>query len=241
MNRSTRKLAGLVCALILCSAVPLYGQSENRSSDQNFSGHGQEFIQSTSRLKNGTTVSSLSRPGQATQTVVSSTVQTDFRQTANQSFAIPVTNQAGVIPQRVARSPQSVLQPPPENFSQPTVQSQPAVQPQGVAQPQGAVWGGNNLGAFNGNAANQIPVLGTTTQPTQQAFANRGLFGCNGCRQVNPVTGYPAFQGAVGSNSILTRYQNLPPGTYVGQGILGQPKAYVDGQPVRNLFRFVSF
>lgn len=33
--------------------------------------------------------------------------------------------------------------------------------------------------------------------------------------------------------------QNLPVGTYYGTGLVGQPKAYVDGQPVRNFFRFV--
>lgn len=38
----------------------------------------------------------------------------------------------------------------------------------------------------------------------------------------------------------LLKLQNLPPGTYPGQGIVGQPKAYVDGQPVRNLLRYFS-
>jgi hypothetical protein len=37
----------------------------------------------------------------------------------------------------------------------------------------------------------------------------------------------------------VLRLQNLPPGTYMGQGIVGQPEAYVDGQPVRNLFRYL--
>jgi hypothetical protein len=33
--------------------------------------------------------------------------------------------------------------------------------------------------------------------------------------------------------------KNLPPGTYMGRGMFGQPTAYVDGQPMRNLFRYV--
>ena len=37
----------------------------------------------------------------------------------------------------------------------------------------------------------------------------------------------------------LISLRNLPPGTYVGQGIIGQPKAYVDGEPVRNLLRYI--
>ena len=38
--------------------------------------------------------------------------------------------------------------------------------------------------------------------------------------------------------SPLVKFKNMPPGTYLGQGIIGQPKAYVDGQPFRNLFRY---
>lgn len=37
----------------------------------------------------------------------------------------------------------------------------------------------------------------------------------------------------------LVRLQNLPSGTYIGQGIIGSPKAYVDGQPFRNLLRYL--
>ncbi len=37
----------------------------------------------------------------------------------------------------------------------------------------------------------------------------------------------------------LLRFQNLPPGSYLGQGMIGQPTAYVDGQPFRNLLRYI--
>lgn len=33
--------------------------------------------------------------------------------------------------------------------------------------------------------------------------------------------------------------QNLPPGNYQGTGLSGRPATYVDGQPVRNLFRYI--
>lgn len=36
------------------------------------------------------------------------------------------------------------------------------------------------------------------------------------------------------------KYQNMPAGTYWGTGIVGQPTAYRDGQPLRNLFRFIT-
>ena len=38
----------------------------------------------------------------------------------------------------------------------------------------------------------------------------------------------------------LIQFRNMPPGTYLGQGVIGQPTAYVDGQPIRNLIRYVS-
>ena len=34
--------------------------------------------------------------------------------------------------------------------------------------------------------------------------------------------------------------QNMPVGTYLGTGVVGQPTAYRDGQPVRNLFRYIT-
>jgi hypothetical protein len=38
----------------------------------------------------------------------------------------------------------------------------------------------------------------------------------------------------------LIPFRNLPPGTYVGQGIIGQPVAYVDNEPFRNFLRYIS-
>lgn len=32
----------------------------------------------------------------------------------------------------------------------------------------------------------------------------------------------------------------MPPAVYTGRGLLGQPKLYVPGQPVRNFFRYLS-
>lgn len=60
-----------------------------------------------------------------------------------------------------------------------------------------------------------------------------------------PPTGYnpygytnPAVNRATWRPLIPLRA--LPAGTYVGQGLIGQPVAYVDGEPVRNFFRYVS-
>lgn len=50
----------------------------------------------------------------------------------------------------------------------------------------------------------------------------------------------PSYAGSTRVNyQPLLRFQNLPPGTYMGQGMIGQPTAYVDGQPIRNLLRYI--
>ena len=48
--------------------------------------------------------------------------------------------------------------------------------------------------------------------------------------------------GSASSNSLpsLLAFRNMPPSAYLGQGLIGQPTAYVDGQPFRNLFRYIS-
>ena len=48
--------------------------------------------------------------------------------------------------------------------------------------------------------------------------------------------------GSASSSALpsLLSFRNLPPSTYLGQGLIGQPTAYVDGQPFRNLFRYIS-
>jgi hypothetical protein len=56
--------------------------------------------------------------------------------------------------------------------------------------------------------------------PPAQPQAQRGLFG-----------------GQSGYRSLIPR--SLPAGTYIGQGWLGQPKAYVNSQPFRNFLRYL--
>jgi len=113
------------------------------------------------------------------------------------------------------------------------------------------------------NAPNlNIPALGQTGQFAQPRFQSGGFqvpgfqsgtqnFTPNYSLQSGigtPQFGNTGFGG--GSNWLTTfftgsgqypnllGFRNLPPGTQVGQGIIGQPTAYVDGQPFRNLFRW---
>lgn len=53
-----------------------------------------------------------------------------------------------------------------------------------------------------------------------------------------------AYQNVVGKSKnppAVVTLQNMPPGTYVGRGLVGQPAAYIDGQPLRNLIRYITF
>ena len=49
----------------------------------------------------------------------------------------------------------------------------------------------------------------------------------------------PWLAGAPGAYQPLFRMFNMPQGSFLGQGIIGQPEAYVNGQPVINFFRYL--
>ena len=117
-------------------------------------------------------------------------------------------------------------------------------------------------------AANQVPTLGPSANSTFGGFL--GQAGANyqvqplGTNQFQAGLGVPQFRstGALGtglgigsggglgswfSNGLFGTgaYTPLLPlvnaqGARLGQGIIGQPTAYMDGQPLRNLLRYLS-
>lgn len=113
--------------------------------------------------------------------------------------------------------------------------------------------------AFQVPAASQIPSLGV---PTQWNRAIRSG-GCGTCgpgagvvpfglgQQSQPATAFsqgqfaPQVQNYFQQPQQRTTYtplfqlQQFPVNAYAGQGILGSPKLYVDGQPIRNLMRYL--
>ena len=106
-----------------------------------------------------------------------------------------------------------------------------------------------------GQAANQVPTLGPSANSTFGGFL--GQAGANyqvqplGSNQFQAGLGVPQFRstGAPGSwfsNGLFGTgaYTPLLPlvnaqGARLGQGIIGQPTAYMDGQPLRNLLRYI--
>ncbi|MFM7563952.1 MAG: hypothetical protein ACKO81_13065 [Planctomycetota bacterium] len=87
--------------------------------------------------------------------------------------------------------------------------------------------------------APSAPLPGTvpnsyTTSASGPANAASGAVAPAGAA---PTTAYYPY--LTGDFQPIVATQNMPPGTYLGRGLIGQPTAYVDGQPVRNLFRYI--
>ncbi len=92
------------------------------------------------------------------------------------------------------------------------------------------------------------PAYNYQVPPVGQGYGGANGFS-NFCNGVNGQVGQagsafsnwfnPLYRGT-GAYQPIIRLQNMPPGAYLGQGIIGQPTAYVDGQPFRNLLRYVS-
>ena len=56
-----------------------------------------------------------------------------------------------------------------------------------------------------------------------------------------PPSAYQNVVGVSQAQPAAVSLQNMPQGTYVGRGLVGQPAAYIDGQPLRNLIRYITF
>ena len=82
-------------------------------------------------------------------------------------------------------------------------------------------------------AANQVPTL---QQQPIQFQPNIGVPQLGG----NTGSGFNSLLAGSGGYTPLLQFRNMPPGSYLGQGLIGQPTAYVDGQPIRNLLRYIS-
>lgn len=100
--------------------------------------------------------------------------------------------------------------------------------------------------ASNASAAPALdPYYGTQTVQTAStpSYANACCQPCSG--HAPTVTYYPSTPQGFAPPSGYNAYsssapnQSMPPGAYYGTGLIGQPKLYMDGQPVRNVFRFI--
>ena len=194
------------------------------------------------------------------QQVSSTTTSTRDRSVARADYSSVASNNTSVAKQTTSAS--NTLAKPqcccvPQNCCVAAPQVQTPVTPAPVFRPQTV----NANPAFN-QAANQVPTLQLPNLSPNVASTYGGFLGQNGAAyQVQPQTGFqfqpglgvPQFNstGALGrgnwfSNAITGTgaYTPLLPivsaqGARLGQGIIGQPTAYIDGQPIRNLLRYV--
>lgn len=85
-------------------------------------------------------------------------------------------------------------------------------------------------------AANQTPTLTVPNGAAPNYQFQPGL----GVPQLGSGNVLTPFVRGSGVYTPLLPLQSMPQGAYLGQGIIGQPTAYVDGQPFRNLLRYIS-
>lgn len=253
-----------------------------------------EFVESTSPLRNGGTVTTRSEPGRRVQTTVTiaslpisrdtsarapvartasaglgqnaglRNTQSVLNSNNNASTASTLSNTSGRYPYPATYSPRVAYNPNLAAANQQRINTARAQFPNNCnCGPTTAVNGlgltaapvynplpGTQVnranfqtsGAFVG--PNNQPVL---SQPPSLQFDVPGQqpsqFGQVGVPQFgNPNANWtrsPWLSGTQGAYQPLVRVFNMPQGTFIGQGIVGSPEAYVNGQPILNFFRYV--
>ena len=150
---------------------------------------------------------------------------TTFRQAANQApqLRFPQQNRVAQCTCNGVPVPAQQLQFPQQNFGFTGFQGQPNT---AFQQP-----------SFQPQAGFGAPGFGTAGQGSGYPI-NSGI----GVPQFNQTGGnwWTPFLSGSGYYTPLLNFHNMPQGTYLGQGVIGQPTAYVDGQPLRNLLRYIS-
>lgn len=209
----------------------------------------------TQATRSSTTASTRPKLGQAVVQQVSSTT-TGNRDRSVAQAAFPASTNNTSVAKQATSAASTVAKPQcccvPQNCCV-AVQAQPVqpTTPAPVFRPQAPV--------FRPQAANLAPSLVPSTGSVPGGFL--GQTGAN--FQVQPQTGFQQFQQGLGvpqfntnssfgsggswfSNGLLGTgaYTPLLPlvnaqGARLGQGIIGQPTAYLDGQPLRNLLRYI--
>ena len=185
-----------------------------------------EFVESTSRLADGRTVTrrTFANPATPSQVIISSPPRVANLPT-NLPTNLPRNNFATNPGQ--SRGQLNFANTTPALSAPPTQLGPPPGQP-------GAV----NVNGANGGTFALPPHL-----PPSTGFANNQI-GTPSAGQVYPYPsgGSPGgrfFQSTGNGPQPLIKLRTLPSTAYVGQGILGQPTAYVPGEPIRNMLRYI--
>jgi hypothetical protein len=200
-----------------------------------------EFIQSSSPLPGGGIVTTTYHPTSNSPPVTTVSYPAGF---ATYPDAATVPSLAGA--QSVLTSPAPPATNSPTQLHTAQLPQLPATPPATVNGPTIVVptWGNPFAGPRRYLPANYQPQIPTTQTTT--GYLPSGTVYPYPTAPTSPATGNsivvsppPIPSDPRVNYQPIFKLQNLPPGTYMGQGWLGQPKAYVDGQPIRNLLRYV--
>lgn len=244
-----RVFVGLLA--IACFSTDVSGQQQQQQP--------MEYIESSSPIPGGGVVSSVYVPGESGPVYRRTPGSSPSPATNNQPVRATTDNSAAP---NASGSGQSVLDPSLSSTTAsqayPRVASNvPATQRayQVPAQPQ-------TVNAYQVPAASQIPSLGVPTN-WNRAIRTPGCAGCGPGAGVVPYglgqPGQPSqafYQGQAMPQpqnyfqqpqqqqqrqtfTPLFQLQSFPVNAYAGQGVLGSPKLYVDGQPIRNIMRYL--
>ena len=255
----------------------------SHAAAQTSSVSAQEYIQSTSPIAGGGSVTSISKPGQGVQTITSiaslpavspqqPAVATGFTPRSNAPFGTGVIQQqpagntmatgtntryaypassaptayaptAGSIPAATTGAPNYNNN---SRFSAQDYQNQAfgatmsTRQVADTAYRQNAPILATPTGQFNypyGVApGHDQPDSGGECGYSQPEYSNARPASS---RLPAPPQGTPPGMVPPMSGTQAVNYQNMPPGVYAGRNISGKTKSYVDGQPLRNLFRYI--
>jgi len=254
-KRPYRLTANRLVLSLLVIALPLVATRELLA--QNAAAY--EYMSASSPLKNGWTVTSQSMPGRPISTVVTPgpvngssanvTLMPSSMQTpgaaavAPPAYATPAAQASGswvwVPTNGVAMAPsgapvmtQPTLGITSNNSMKPIVPVPMTSGPVSTVPPY-------TTGVPTVPFAPPAPLPGTvpTSYNTSAAAATAPAPGAVAPTGATPTTAYYPY--LTGNFQPVVATQNMPPGTYLGRGLIGQPTAYVDGQPVRNLFRYI--
>lgn len=92
---------------------------------------------------------------------------------------------------------------------------------------------------YTSNGCNAIQPIGySNTVPLQPALTVPSGVAVQPLSSPVPLNPYAPAQGVPWKPIVGLR--QLPPNVVVGQGLIGQPKAYVPNQPVRNFIRYIT-
>lgn len=244
----------------LLAAVALVALNANAFAQSGFNDTRQEYVRSSSPTKSGGRVISESvagrkmvriarapssstiarRPSDFLDSKRESTVDVQSSGSAGSKYKYPEAadddDEQVTAFRQTANQPPQLRFPQQNRFAQCNCNGVPVPPQQLQFMPQN-----NGFAGFQGQQ--QFPQQGFQPQGLQPAgVPGYPLQSGIGVPQFNQTGGnwWTPFLSGSGYYTPLLNFRNMPQGTYLGQGIIGQPTAYVDGQPLRNLLRYVS-